>query len=317
VAKQTLTQRQRQAAEKRRQVIGSRAFQEWWSARQHIHPVPSDPYRAFMIDIALIARIHRKEIWRGRTHRADYPPVDLPSYVPAPKRRLPSRKQERRFKPVPSWAMPYGEKTELEKEIETLSEEMSEKYHIPKPTIHIERGEGALGSAYFAGQLGLLPPFIKIGVKGGKPAKPQILGAFEHEFGHHAHAKIGLEPTSLGLSEAYRTAPRIERERKAWQFADPFMQQRRQEQKWLKKYALGTYLGTIRPEKINREYMIVRKQGEEYLHLYPEKEGEIPTAFQSKREAQERAKRLKEIFGINIKIIPKSEAHKFRIPKRW
>jgi L-rhamnose mutarotase len=255
MAKQDLTKRQREADARRRAVMGSHAFQEWWQARQDIHPVPSDPFRAFMIDIGLEAKIHRKEVWRGRTHRADYPTIDLPSGVPAPKRRLPSRKEERRFKPVPSWAMPYGEKTELEKGLEGLAEQMSEKYHVPKPRIHFERGEGALGSAYFAGEIGILQPFIKVGVKG--KSKPQIFGAFEHEFGHHAHAKIGLPLQAMGVSTEFRAATSIEREQKAWKFADPFMQQRRQEQKWLKQFALGTYTGKVKPLTVQRSYGIL------------------------------------------------------------
>lgn len=244
MAKQDLTQRQRQAETRRRAVMSSRVFQEWWAAREHIHPVPSDPYRAFMIDTGLTARIHSKEVWRGRTHRADYPPIDLPRGIPAPKRRMPSRKEERRFKRVPQFAMPYGEKTELEKDLEKLAEQMSEKYHVAKPRIHFERGEGALGSAYFAGELGLLPPFIKIGVKG--KSKPQILGAFEHEFGHHTHAKTGLPLQTMGASTEFRAASKIEKEQMAWKLADPFMQQRRKEQKWLKQYALGTYTGKVK-----------------------------------------------------------------------
>lgn len=252
MAKQDLTKRMKEATEKRRQVLRSYAFQEWWSARKHIHPIPSDPYRAFMIDIALVAKIHRKEVWRGRVPRADYPTIDLPSFIPAPKRRLPSRKEERHLKRMPKAAMPYGEKTELEKGLESLAEQMSERYHVPKPQILFERGEGAMGSAYFRGEIGLLPPMIKAGVKG--ISKPQIFGAFEHEFGHHVHARVGLPPSVSGIGTGYRLAPTIEKERKAWEFADPFMKQRRQEQKWFKKYALGTYLGTIKPEKVLKEY---------------------------------------------------------------
>ena len=255
MAKQDLTKRQKEASAKRRAVMTSGAFQEWWSARQHIHPVPSDPYRAFMIDIGLTAKIHTKEVWRGRTHRADYPPIDLPSGVPAPKRRMPSRKEERRFKRVPKFALPYGEKTELEKGLVVLVEQMSEKYHVPRPRIFFERGEGALGSAYFAGDIGLMPSFIKIGVKG--KSKPQIFGAFEHEFGHHAHAKIGLPMQAMGVSTEYRAASKIEKEQQAWKFADPFMQQRRQEQKWLKQFALGTYTGKVKPETVRKSYGIL------------------------------------------------------------
>lgn len=245
MSKRDLTEKQKAIA-RRRLVMGSRAFQEFWSARQHIHPIPSDPYRAFMIDIALRAEIHTKEIWRGRTPRADYPPVDLPSHIPAYKRRLPSRKEERRLKRVPRAAMPYETLTELEKQLDVLVERMSEHYHVPKPRLIFEREVGLLKSSYFAGEIGLLPPFVKIGVKGQekKGTYPQISSAAEHEIGHHVHAKAGLPPTFQGISVAYRLAPKQKKEREAWKFADPFMEQRRQEQKWLKKFALGTYLGT-------------------------------------------------------------------------
>lgn len=248
-----LSKRQRTAETRRRQVLESGAFQEWWSARQNIHPIPSDPFRAFMIDIGLVATVHSRLIWQGRTNRADYPPVDLPSHVPSHKRRMPSRKQEARFKRMPMAAQPYLETSPLEKELETLAESMAERYHVPKPRIRFERREGALTSSYWAGQFGGFEPFIKIGVKGR--SQPQIFGAFEHEFGHHAHAKKGLSGTS-GVSEAFRSATRIEMEEMAWTLADPFMKQRRQEQKWLKQFALGTYTGKAKSGTTERSYGI-------------------------------------------------------------
>jgi hypothetical protein len=46
MAGQSSSKRREAAAAKRRAVMSTKAFGEWWSARQHIHPVPSDPYRA-------------------------------------------------------------------------------------------------------------------------------------------------------------------------------------------------------------------------------------------------------------------------------
>jgi hypothetical protein len=166
---------------------------------------------------------------------------------------MPSRKQEARFKRMPMAAQPYLEASPLEKELETLAESMAERYHVPKPRIRFERREGALTSSYWAGQFGGFEPFIKIGMKGR--SQPQIFGAFEHEFGHHAHAKKGLSGTS-GVSEAFRSATRIEMEEMAWTLADPFMKQRRQEQKWLKQFALGTYTGKAKSGTTERSYGI-------------------------------------------------------------
>lgn len=260
MAKQIQVSKRRQEAEaRRRKVMSSVAFQTWWAARQNIHPVPADPYRAFMIDISLHARVHRREIWEHRTPRADYPSVDLPSWLPAPKRRLPSRKEERRFKVIPRAAEPF-QVTPFEVGLKQIGEKMAEKYHVPMPRIFFERREGAIESAYFHGLAGIMEPFIKIGTKGQERMKSkgqeietsgigsQIFGIFEHEFGHHAHARFGLEPSMAAagkISLEFASATKIEREKKAWELADPFMVQRRPIQKWVKRYGLGTYLGII------------------------------------------------------------------------
>lgn len=233
-----------EAAKRREKIMGSKPFKEWWAARQHIHPMPSDPFRAFMIDVGLHAKIHTKEIWRGRTPRADFPSIDLPSGIPAPKRRIPSRKEERRFKLIPRAAEPYGEPTEFEKGLQRQVDKMSEHYHVAAPRLVFERGEGILSSSYYHGAFGDIMPFIKLGVKGGKRSEAQALGALGHEFGHHVHAKRGLPDISSGLTVEFKRAGRVEKERTAWQLADPFMSKDRRIQKYLKKYAFGTYLGT-------------------------------------------------------------------------
>jgi hypothetical protein len=243
-----ISKRRQETEARRRKIMTSQRFHDWWAARRGIHPVPADPYRAYMIDKSLHAKIHRKEVWQYRTNRADYPPVDLPTWVPAPKRRMPTRKEERRFATVPRAAVPF-EATEFEKGLGKLGEEMAEHYHVPRVKVYYERGEGVLESAYFHGLAGIMEPYVKIGTKGqaGLGVQKQIFSGLTHEVGHHVHAKFGLEPSLAAagkMSLEFATAPKIAREQKAWEFADPFMRQGRPIQKWLKKYALGTYLGT-------------------------------------------------------------------------
>jgi hypothetical protein len=230
--------------QRKHRILSSKGFGEWWAARQHIHPMPEDPFRAFMIDLSLKAGIHSKEVWRGRTPRADYPSIDLPMGVPAPKRRIPSRKEERRYKTTPKAAMPYGEPTELEKSLNIHLGKMAEEIHIAPPRLVLERGEGSLSSAYYHGEYGSIYPFIKLGVKSGKRAQSVLESVLSHEFGHHVHAKRGLPDITSGLASEFQQSSRIEKEREAWRIADPFMLKQRPVQKFVKKYALGTYIGT-------------------------------------------------------------------------
>jgi len=242
---QRMSKRQQVAAAKRAAVLRSKAFQEWWSARQNIRPIPADPYRAFMIDLSLFARVHRKPIWRMRTNRMDYPPIDLPRGVPSEKRRLPSRKEMRRFKKVPKPARPRVV-TAQQKKLLKVKERFLRKLHLPEVEVVFEPELGQLTSAYWRGLPSVSKPRIKLGARGlkrGALGEAQVEATMLHELGHHAHYYTGF-PSGRAVSHAAVAAPRIEKERKAWEIADPFLVKFRPSQKFFKKYALGTYLGT-------------------------------------------------------------------------
>jgi len=130
---------------------------------------------------------------------------------------------------------------------------MSEKLHVPKPRIMFERGLGALKSSYFAGEIVGAKPFIRLGMKGGEAAPTQAQAVLSHEFGHHAHAKLGVPESMMGVSTSFLQAGRVARERTAWKLVDPFLYPQRPVQKFMKKFALGTYLGTVRGETVRKE----------------------------------------------------------------
>jgi len=239
-----MTKRQREAYQRRQKIIRSPAFQAWWSARRGLRPIPSDPFRAFMIDVGLLAKPLRKEYWQYRTNRSDYPPVDLPRGVPRGKRRLPSRKEERRrYKRVPKMAKPIVETPRI-KELKRRGEAFLEKYHLPAVEWAFvpERGEG-ISSVIHASLFGGRQAIVTVGTAGGLyPA----VAALKHELGHHGHyAYQGLpEQKAFGVLKGYPQAGRVEREKTAWKIAELDLQKGIPIQKWTKKYYLGTYLGT-------------------------------------------------------------------------
>lgn len=251
-----VSKRQQVAAAKRAAILGSPAFQTWWTARRNLSPIPSDPYRAFMIDIGLFARPMRKEIWKHRTNRMDYPPVDLPKGVPRKKRRLPSRKEVRRLRRVPKAARPVPF-TAYEKKLVGEVERFEEKYHLPKAEVKFEpRARASYLPALFGTPMILMPKeFVKAGEKGLGSAQ-QVAAVIFHEAGHHAHAaygglgKIAVRPMGL---EAEITSPyvlggtraeRIKKERIAWRIAKKAKKPWKPVMGWVKKEALGTYLGS-------------------------------------------------------------------------
>ena len=245
------TPRREEARQRKEMVLSSKAFRDWWAARRTQSPIPSDPYRAFMTDLALSATMQPRKVWRRKTNRSDMPNVDYPvpyGYKPTKKPRLPSRKGEkRRRKAGKPWIPPPPKLTPMEKELTERAEKFAERYHIPVPKVIA--GKGVLRSYYKAGWAAAgyqtSEPIVFIGV--GKGAKAQTLAAFYHELGHHAHAWTGY-PRTGRVSAKFLGSGKVERERMAWKLADPFMKEQRAIQKWLKKYALGTYTGTT-PER--------------------------------------------------------------------
>lgn len=239
-----MTKRQRTAAARRAAIMSTVEFQTWWAARRHIHPIPSDPFRAFMIDRGLVARLLDKETWKPRTNRTDLVPVD--NYQRAGRKQPRRRYRPHRFRagylPVP--ARPIGKLTKEEKEIKALVAKMAEHYHVPEPDIFFERKQGeAIGSMHHGG-FGGIKPFMRLGVRDLKKQLPKAKAVAAHEMGHHVH-KRGAESILGSLNiRGYGEAMTKEKEKIAWKIADPFLTDQRAVQKWVKKMYLGTYLGT-------------------------------------------------------------------------
>jgi len=252
-----INKRQQAAAAKRAAIIGSAAFQTWWTARQTFYPIPSDPYRAFMIDKGLFARVHHKEVWQHRTNRMDYPPVDLPLGVPSPKRRLPPRKQIKRFKKRPKAAQPLPI-TPFEKELIGRVEQFTEKYHLPSVEVRIEpRRQPSYMHPLFGKGMILMPKeFVARGAK-LKGVREQVESVIFHEAGHHAHVAYGyaIQPDlASAIATPYPKATRIEKERIAWAVAKKHLRKEWSPiMGWGKKVWLGTYIGTTPLSRIIRE----------------------------------------------------------------
>lgn len=248
--------------------MSSPQFAEWWAARRHIHPIPSDPYRAFMIDKSLKAKPLPKEMWVPRTNRSDIL-ADFPSGLPAFKVRPMSRKQMARWHYVPKAARrepshPFVQVLHRHKEV------FLEKYHLPDVLVKAEQGMGSVGAGHYQGSAYFLgTPYVTVGIRNIKRKKPeeygkggawdpleaQALASFTHELGHHAesHGRLGVAETYFeellqkqGTSTGKKIAwnPTQRKEFQAWKLADPMLQQVRPVQKFRKKVMLGTYLDT-------------------------------------------------------------------------
>ena len=256
MSEQKMTKRQQAAYTKKMAILRSKAFQDWWKARQTFYPIPSEPYRAFMIDKGLYAKPMRKEIWQYRTNRMDYPSIDFPLGTPRKRKRLPSRKEIRRFKRIPKAAKPVA-LTPFEKKLVGEVEKFEEKFHLPRAKIKFEpRAAASFLPSLFGKPMILMPKaFVKMGEVGGG-AEQQVAAVIFHEAGHHAHAAYGgigkIEPRPVGL-EAEITSPyviggtrkeKIKKERIAWKIAKKAKLPWKPVMAWSKKYFLGTYLGT-------------------------------------------------------------------------
>ncbi|MHA1408485.1 MAG: hypothetical protein ACTSSG_14055 [Candidatus Heimdallarchaeaceae archaeon] len=232
-------------------ILNSEAFKTWWSARKSMGNVPKDPYRAFMIDLSLMAKLKDKKKWKPMPNRSDLLLVDFPrspKYIPAKKPKIPSRKSKSKSKkklPIKSIKV---KPSEIRKLLLSKAEEMAQKYHVPipriiisKPLLHSHYKSSYLRSSRYPAK----EPTIVIGAKGiplTEGGKAQILAVFTHEFGHHVHAYSEYYKTGKISLDYIQKARRIEAERTAWKIADPFLQDKRALQKWFKRFAMETYL---------------------------------------------------------------------------
>lgn len=266
---QTLSRKQ-VAAAKRQAILSSKIFEEWWTARRHIHPIPSDPYRAFMIDKSLKAKPLPKELWTPRTNRSDIL-ADYPSHLPAFKVRPMSRKQLARLTNIPKAALPEP-KHPFEKVLHEHLEKMAEHYHVPMPIIKAEQSLGSVGAGHYQPSgVFLGKPYLQVGIKGIKKKKPeeygkggkwegaeaQVLASAKHEMGHHisAHGHVAVPEAHFEQLKKLQESPEFKGKRiswnatqreelQAWSLGDAFMHEIRPVQKYRRRIMIGTYLDT-------------------------------------------------------------------------
>lgn len=241
-------------SQKKELIMSTQAYKEWWEARQSQSPVPSDPYRAFMIDISLRALRTRREIWEHNTNRTDMTEVDFPTgygYRPTKPRSVPRKQEHRRPARFPEYVRPQSVMSAFESEIRRRTEEFSSKMRVPVPRVIM--GKGILKSYYSSGwgmrrtRFGVPREAVHVGeplifIGASEKAKPQTYAALYHELGHHTHAFSRWHETG-SVAGDFVAGGKVEIERKAWQYADPFLRDQRPVQKWLKRYVLGNYLG--------------------------------------------------------------------------
>lgn len=178
------------AEEKKRKILKSKAFRDWWEVRQEERPIPSNPYRAFMIDRSLNAIVDRRDKWEDQPNRRDMPEIDtarkgIPTYAPSYK---PRRRRSRKYK------SPSVPKKGTGREVFNLAGEMATKHGLPAPEVNTTNREGPLGGYAKVG-LGrgrdgtmyrLHGGKIHIGTKG---SRVQALATTAHEVGHVVHAQ--------------------------------------------------------------------------------------------------------------------------------
>lgn len=248
-------QQKRMTPEQRRKLImTSRAYKMWWAARSTQDPIPSDPYRAFMIDLSLRARLHRKPWWKKHTNRSDYPTVDNPVPMgrrPTKPRPTPRKQKGKPRKRRPEWKPKKRLPTSpVEKEFQKRAEEFAAKYNVPVPRVMV--GKGVMSSFYKGGfgydvvvQKGKVKrtvvqrsePLVFVGY--APKGKAQSEAALYHELGHHVDFWQKIRQSG-GLSKKV-LGSRLKQERRAWTHADPFLQTQRPVQKWMKRFTLESY----------------------------------------------------------------------------
>lgn len=236
------------AWEKRRAIMQSEVFQIWLNERYNTKPMPSDPYRAFMIDKSLEAKLKTKPEWAERTNRADYQPIDYP---PVTKQPPPDITQ-----PAPKTIEAQKTKGKLRDRMKYLAKEMgTSEVALRFTVVHKGYARSFYKSGYginrITGELvKISEPEIVLGIPKNGKLNPQQYAVLSHEMGHHKQVEqLKKEKGEGAVVYHYRAlerskAAKIECEREAWKNAEPYLKDFRPSQKWLKKWALGTYIGT-------------------------------------------------------------------------
>jgi len=64
-------------------------------------------------------------------------------------------------------------------------------------------------------------------------------------------------------------------------------------------------------------FMLLRKLNGDWVNLYPPRDGEDPREFKTRAEAEEHANRLLRTMDVRCIVVPRAEALKHLVPKRW
>jgi len=244
------------AEERKKRVLKSRAFQTWWEARQDVEPVPSNPYRAYMIDLSLNAIVDRRDTWEKLPNRRDEPDVDLPERsghgVPT---YAPSRKPRRRREaPYKSEAVP---KSGLARDVYLSNAEMAASHGLPAPRVVTKKQSSPLTSSARVG-VGRIQGEdriltfghqgeINVGTKGRRAV---VLATAAHETGHVVHAQsLAKGKTLKGVTPFKGIPSSMSDELMATKLARQHLKKSKAVSKkgelatgsWFLKYALDTY----------------------------------------------------------------------------
>ena len=64
-------------------------------------------------------------------------------------------------------------------------------------------------------------------------------------------------------------------------------------------------------------FMLLRKLDGEWVNLYPRRDGGDPPEFETRAEAEECAARIFKTMGVRCRVVPRAEALKHEVPRRW
>ena len=235
------------ASQKRKAIIQSEEFKIWFHERLKTKPMPSDPYRAFMIDRSLKAELRDRDSWAHRTNVADWEPVDYPPVI---------RGQKTVMIPPPKSKEAAATKAAIRAKAKVICTELD----VPCPKIKFTTSDygrprsyyqsGYVINRYTGAIVRAKEPFVVIGLPKSGKLKPEQYAVLAHELGHHkVTTEIQRTEGDQAVIDHYTRmkisdSARNQNERDAWHYAKPFMKDSPAVQHWIKKYALGSYLGT-------------------------------------------------------------------------
>lgn len=194
----------------------------WYRHRIKESPRPSDPYRAYMIDLSLNAGKPKKiEAWQKEPNRHDISKIDTPMFAtgsefpifspaPKPRGRREGRKPQRKGV---TYAVPESKPTH-QKEIVHLIETSVMKYNTAAPQIVIEKGRSVTSNRnFFSPARNPYTGKIHGGLINvqGEGRRGTTIAIAAHETGHFIHANASPEVLK---AEGHNVQYRVKSERR-------------------------------------------------------------------------------------------------------